>query len=234
MGVNMLKKIICGILVIMCAVFSLSAQQREQPEQRERTIEELYLSQSIELQLIRNQVASNDWEVRSLAIQSLRNMAQEGRINEDNSAVFLILEEVAKPIEQGGNQKNFNLIRREACSILGDVGGARSQQILLEVLSLDREPTVLSEAVYALGKIGSDPTGIVLTKMMYLLHNENVKTTPDNNFAYATLLSIGKLIKGKDGIKAADQIGPLIELLGCNYKKEVKRKAMEIIFQLQS
>jgi HEAT repeat protein len=234
------KKIICGILLAAFAVFSLSAQQQQQqqqqrPEQqRERTIEELYLSQNIELQLIRNQASSNDWELRSMAIQNLRSMANDGRITADNPGAFIILEEMAKPIEQGGNTRNFNLIRREACNILGDVGGARSQQILLEVLSLDREPTVLSEAVYALGKIGTDPTGIIVTKMMALLHNENVKLTPDNNFAYATLLSIGKLAKGKDGIKAADQIGPLIELLGCNYKKEVKRKALEVISELQS
>ena len=222
-------------MVMATLVFSLEAQQSRQPEQREqRTIEEIYLSQNIELQLIRSQASSYDWEVRNMAIQSLRNMANEGRINEDNPGAFLILEGMAKPIEQGGNTKNFNLIRREACSILGDVGGQRSQRILLDVLAMDREPTVLSEAVYALGKIGTDPTGMVMARMMHLLHNENVKPTPDNNFAFATLLSIGKLAKGKDGIKAADQIGPLIELLGSNYKKEVKYKALEIIYELQS
>jgi hypothetical protein len=226
----MLKKILCVCVVMGCMLFSLAAQQQE----RGRTIEELYLSQNIELQLIRNQASSNDWEVRSLAIQNLRNMANENRISEENPGGLIILEEMAKPIEQGGNTRNFNTIRREACSILGDVGGKRSQRILLDVLSMDKEPMVLAEAVYALGKIGRDENGEVMAKMMWLLHNENVKTTPDNNFAYSTLLSISKIAKGQDGVKAVETLGALIEVLGCNYKKEVKRKALEVIYELQS
>ena len=232
MGVYMIKKTVLSIMILLCYGFSLSAQQQRK-DGRERTIEEMYLSQHIELQLIRSQATSNDWEVRSLAIQSLRNMANDGRLNEDNPGAFAILSELAKPIEQGGNMKTFNLIRKEACTILGEVGGARSQQILLEVLSLDKEPTVLSEAVYALGKIGSDPNGMVFTTMMHLLNNENAKRSPDNNFAFATLLTVQKLAKGKDGIKAADQIGPLINVLTSNYIREVKRKAMEVIYDLQ-
>jgi HEAT repeat protein len=235
----MLKRTTAFVMIMLiCAVFSLGAQQQQgqqqqgQEQQRERTIEELYLSQNIELQLIRNQAASNDWEIRSMAIQNLRSMANEGRITEDNPGAMIILEDMAKPVEQGGNTRNFNVIRREAVSILGDVGGKRSKQILMDVLSLDKEPMVLAEAVYALGKIGIDDKGEVMTKLMYLLHNENVKPTPDNNFAFATLLSIERLAKG-DGIKAADQLAPLLELLGSNYKSDVKRKALEVIYALQ-
>ncbi|MDR1932239.1 MAG: HEAT repeat domain-containing protein [Spirochaetales bacterium] len=234
----MFKKILCVCAIICCALFSLTAQQSQSgqsgQEERGRTIEELYLSQNIELQLIRNQASSNDWEVRSLAIQNLRNMATEGRISEENPGGLVILEEMAKPIEQGGNTRNFNTIRREACNILGDVGGKRSQRILLDVLNVDKEPMVLAEAVYALGKIGRDENGEVLVRLMSLLHTENVKLTPDNNFAYSVLLSISKIAKGQDGIKAPEALGPLLELLGSNYKKEVKKKALEVIYELQS
>jgi hypothetical protein len=37
----------------------------------------MYLSQNIELQIIKNQAQSNDWEVRNLAIQSLRTWQQK-------------------------------------------------------------------------------------------------------------------------------------------------------------
>jgi HEAT repeat protein len=218
--------------MLLCVVFAAGAQQ-QQDQQRERTIEELYLSQNIELQLIRNQASSTDWEVRSMAIQSLRNMQAEGRIGEDNPGAMVILEEMAKPIEQGGNTRNFNLIRRDAVNILGDVGGKRSKQALMEILTIDRDDMVRAEAVHALGRVGIDEKGEVLTKIMDILHKENVKATPNSNFAFASLLSIEKLAKAQGGLKAADQIGPLIEVLGANYGPEVKRKCMEVIYALQ-
>jgi HEAT repeat protein len=227
-----MKRILC-VSVILCGLLvCVSAQQAQQ--ERGRTIEELYLSQNIELQLIRNQASSYDWESRSLALQSLRNMVNEGRLSEDNPGGLVILEEMAKPIEQGGNTLNFNTIRREACNILGEIGGKRSQRILIDVLNVDKEPMVRSEAIYALGKIGRDESGEVLIKMMAMLHSENVKKTPDNNFAYSILLSTVKIAKGQDGVKSPEALGPLIELLGCNYTPEVKRKALEVIYELQS
>jgi HEAT repeat protein len=210
--------------------FSLAAQQQQPaPGNRERTIEELYLSQNIELQLIRNQAVSNDWALRDLAIQNLRMMAEEGRINEENAGGLIILEELSKPQEQGGNTKNFNTVRRDACNILGQVGGKRSQQILLDVLTIDKEPMVLAEAVYALGKIGRDENGEVITRLMWLLHRENVKAAPDNNFAFSTLLAIEKIGKGADGIKAPESLNTLIEVLEANYIRDVKIKALDVI-----
>ncbi|MDR1180115.1 MAG: HEAT repeat domain-containing protein [Spirochaetales bacterium] len=230
----MSKKIVCMCIVACCVLFSLTAQQtggQTEPE-RTRTIEELYLSQNLELRLIRDQASSTDWEDRSMAIQNLRAMQSEGRLDENNSGAMTILEEMAKPIEQGGNTRNFNIIRREAVNLLGDVGGKKSKQILMEVLDLDRDSLVRAEAVYALGKIGIDERGEVLTQIMDTLHRENVKPTPNDNFAYAVLLAIEKLAKSSGGLKAVDQLGPLNELLRCNYKQEVKRKCKEVIYVL--
>ncbi|MDR2588184.1 MAG: HEAT repeat domain-containing protein, partial [Spirochaetales bacterium] len=218
------KKMIFVILAaaLVFPALSLSAQDRTQ------TIEERYLNQKIELQIIGRQANSNDWEIRSMALQNLRNMVDEGRITEDDAAAMTVLETLSKPQEQGGNLRNFNTIRREACELLGSVGGKKSQLLLLDVLALEKEPMVLAEAAYALGKIGKDENGAVMTRLSWLLHHENVKKAPDDNFANSTLIAMEKIAKGADGIKAPDILDVLIEALGSNYIPEVKSRARQV------
>ena len=223
---------VCIFLVGAYPIFPQNSKAPAPERGRERTIEELYLSQNIELQIIKNQAQSNDWEVKNLAIQSLRAMAADKRINDENPGAFLILESLAKQ-EQGPNTKNFNLIRKDACNILGEIGGERAQRILLDVVMTDTEPMVLAEAVYALGRIGKDPKGDVLNRMVWVLHKENMKATPDNNFAFATLLAIEKLAKSDDGIKNPETLGVLIEILEANYIRDVKLKAIDVIYKLR-
>lgn len=226
-----------NMILVLFLVFSaavLFAQNAENSAKRdkERTIEELYLSQNIELQLIKNQALSNEWELKDLAIQNLRAMAADGRINDDNPGGFIILESLAKQ-EQPVNTRNFNLVRKDACNILGDIGGERSQRILIDVLMTDKETMVLSEAVYALGKIGKDKDGNVMNRLMWILHKENMKATPDNNFAFSTLLAVEKIAKSEDGIKHPETLNILIEILEKNYLKDVKLKAIDVIYKMR-
>ena len=182
--------------------------------------------------MIRNQALSNDWELRMLALQNLRSMAADGRLTADNPAAFAVLEQLSKQ-EQSSNTKNFNLVRREACNILGEIGGERSQHILLEVMMNDQEPMVLAEAAYALGRIGSDKNGEVINKLMWILHKENIKPAPDNNFAFSTLLTIEKLAKSSEGIKHPEALNVMIEILESNYIRDVKMKTLDVIYKLR-
>jgi hypothetical protein len=91
---------------------------------------------------------------------------------------------------------------------------------------------VLAQAVYALGKIGRDDKGEVMAFLMWLLHHENVKRTPDDNFANSTLIAIEKIAKGADGMKAPEALDVLIEVLGSNYIPEVKSRARQVIAAL--
>lgn len=230
-------KLKISILALAACIVALpaSAQQNQGTvsAQKSQTIEELYLSQNIELQMVRNQALSNDWELRSLALQTLRSMAGDGRITEENPGAFPILENLAKR-ERGPNTKNFNLIRREACNILGEIGGERSQRILLDVLMDDNEPMVLAEAVYGLGRIGSDRNGEVFNKLMWILQKENRKPAPDNNFAFSTLLTIEKIGKSENGIKNPETLNVLIDVLESNYIRDVKMKALDVIYKIRS
>lgn len=228
---------IAVLFVVALSILALPAFSQSQPASKqettgkEKTIEELYLTQNIELQMIRNQAISNDWRVKDLAIQNLRAMASDKRISDENPGGFVILETLAKQ-EPGPNTKNFNLIRKDACSILGDIGGTRAQKILVDVLMADDEPMVLAEAVYALGKIGNDKDGEIFNRMMWILHKENSKPTPDNNFAFASLLTIERIGKSSDGFKHPEALNILIEMIESNYIRDVKLKAADVISKL--
>jgi hypothetical protein len=56
---------------------------------------------------------------------------------------------------------------------------------------------------------------------------------PDNNFAFATLLSIEKLARSEDGLKNPESIGVLVEVLEANYIRDVKLKAVDVIYKLR-
>ncbi len=224
------KKLLASFFLFACVLAGMAMAQTAPG--RDRTIEELYLSQNIELQMIRNQALSNDWELRMLALQNLRAMSAEGRFGGDNSAAFSVLEQLSKQ-EQPTNTKNFNLVRREACNLLGEIGGEKSQKILLDVMMNDQEPMVLAEAAYALGRIGGDKNGEVLGKLMWVLHKENIKPAPDNNFAFATLLAIEKLAKSEDGLKHPEALNVMIEIMESNYIRDVKMKTLDVIYKLR-
>lgn len=224
--------LVLGLALIISPIFSQNQSSSKQASTgKEKTIEELYLTQNIELQIIRNQATSSDWRVKDLAIQNLKAMASDKRISDENPGALIILETLAKQ-EQGPNTKNFNLIRKDACSILGDVGGTRAQKILIDVMMSEDEPMVLAEAVYALGKIGNDKDGEVFNRMMWILHKENSKPTPDNNFAFASLLTIEKIGKANEGVKHPEALNILIEMIESNYIRDVKLKAADVISKL--
>ena len=233
MGMKYMLAALIAILLLGGPVFSQTlAPAGGQNKDRARTIEDLYLSQNVELQILRNQALSNDGDIKLLALQSVRSMVKDGKISEDNPGAFAIVEYLAVP-ERGPTVGNFPMVRREACSILGEVKSDRSKRILLEVLKSDAEPMVLAEAVYSLGQIGLNKDGEVTEGVMWALHRENVKATPDNNFAFAAILAIERISKSESGIKKPELLGALIEILESNYIKDVKLKAIDVIYKMR-
>jgi len=91
---NKLSVLTLGIILLASPL--LVAQDEGDDEQAaDQTIEELYLSQDIELQIVRGQALSNDREMKLLALQTIRQMVQDGSLSEDNPGLFTVLESLA-------------------------------------------------------------------------------------------------------------------------------------------
>jgi HEAT repeat protein len=218
----------------------LAQNQAEGEQPAEQTIEELYLSQDIELQIIRGQALSNDREMKLLALQTIRQMVQEGSLSEDNPGLFTVLESLAtegtaRQVRSGGAViNNYPDIRRQATQLLGEVGGDRAKEVLIDVLQDDPETMVLSEAVYALGVIGENDDNRAIRHITRVLSVQNASETPDNNLAYASLLAIEKIAQSQGGLSDPEAINAILGVAGGSYIQAVRLKAVDVLSNLRS
>ncbi len=215
-----MKRILGAILaLIILAAGTAFAQSSD--NQRPATIEELYLSQEIEIQIISSQARSNDRDSKLLAIETIRKLYDSGDLT-ITPELFTVIESLAtegtsREVRSAGRVVNyFPVVRKEAAVLLGDIGGPGAGNVLLEMVREDPEPMVLAEAVYALGKIGLNEGNRVTDHLVYVLTRENAKAAPDNNLALATLLSLEKLVDQGVALDS-DTIGLIIDI-STNYR----------------
>ena len=217
------------VLVIPMAAFS----QTETPS---RTIEDLFLSQDVELQILRSQALGDDPEMKRLALRNIRTMIEQGS---QADGVYIVLEALAsegvgRQIRSGGSvANNFPLIRREATELLGQVGGERAKNTLVRVLRDDPEPTVLAEAAYALGLIGLNENNEVSDRLVRALQVENTSPTPDNNLAFSIILSLERISQRNGGLADAEVINTLLETASSPYMRAVRVRAIEAIVNMR-
>lgn len=235
------KLSVLTLAIIVLASPLLVAQDEGDDEQAaDQTIEELYLSQDIELQIVRGQALSNDREMKLLALQTIRQMVQDGSLSEDNPGLFTVLESLAtegtaRQVRSGGAViNNYPDIRRQATALLGEVGGTRAKEVLIDVLQDDPETMVLSEAVYALGVIGENDDNRAIRHITRVLSVENAAEAPDNNLAYASLLAIEKIAVAQGGLSDPEAINAILGVAGGSYIQAVRLKAVDVLSNLRS
>ncbi|MCF7938869.1 MAG: HEAT repeat domain-containing protein [Spirochaetales bacterium] len=226
------------LALILALTLPVFAQEDEEGEQ-EKTIEELYLSRNAEVQIVRYQANSQDRDTKMLALQTLRSMHEAGRIDPDDPLVMNVVDNLAsegvdRQIRENKRVTNyFPEIRRQAAGLLGDIGGELAVQSLRDIMTSDPEPMVLSEAAYALGKIGSDQSGEATEVIAWALNRENSKRKPDDNFAFAALLATEKLAESNGGLNDPELFDAILEINSANYIKTVKLKAIDVIYNLR-
>lgn len=215
------------VLLVVVAGF-VPAQSGGEP-----TIEELYLSQDLQVQIIRSQALSNDRDMKLLALQSIRDMGNEGSPEVMAILTSLVGEGTMRQVRSNGAVINYYPeVRRSAAEILGDIGGERSKDILLDVVMEDPEPMVLAEAIYALGRIGINEDNEVTDRLVYVLRRENARVTPDNNLAYATLLGLEKLAQAGSQLDA-EAVNLILEVATGGYISTVRLKALDVLRTLR-
>jgi HEAT repeat protein len=198
-----MKKMILfiGMVLLTLPLFS--------QEEEEQTIEELYLQHSMQQQIIQAEAYSNDMDMKLIAISDIQAMVENGEIAEDDYFTLQILydlgqEGVTREIrEQGHVINDFPIVRKEACRLLGEVGGDQARTYLINILLNDPEPMVMSEAIIAIAKCGLDEKGDAQRAMASSMYRQSA-TMKDNNFAVAYMNSIELLVK--DGYKITDPI----------------------------
>lgn len=202
------------------------------------SIEELYLSQEVEVQVLRTQAMSNSRETKLMALQNIRQMVEDKRLTADNRDIMLLLEAMAgegvfRVTRSDGAVANyFPDVRREAVQLLGKVGGKDAKNVLQKVALEDKEPMVLAEAVYAMAIMATSDDKDMLQYLTKVMQRNNARVAPDNNLAFASLLAIEKLSKKFKGIADPELIGALLDTASGVYLKDVRMKAIQVISAL--
>jgi hypothetical protein len=223
-----------ALVLVFLTTFSLAAQQGNE---REQTIEDIFL-QSIEMRILNELARGTDRDTKMEALNSLEAMLDDGRIQEGDQEVHYILDSLS--LEGTGTQyreggrlvNNFPDVRRRAAELMGKMGGVNAKDSLINVLLADDEPMVKAEAAYALGELGYNENDQVSQALSWAILNDNI-LTPDNNFAFATLLAFEKIIDSNGELSDASVFRALVRISSGNYIRPVKQKAQEVIKKLQ-
>lgn len=203
----------------------------------EGTIEEFYL-QSLEMQIIREQAVQLDRDMKLLALDNIEQLLEEGKVGNGDAEVHYLLDYLAN--EGVGHQvrennrlvNDFPIVRKEACALLGKLGGEDAKNTLVTILNGDAEPMVLSEAVYQLGVIGLNDNNEASRAIAAAVNRQNI-VNPSDNFAYASLLAFQKLAVANGGLQDPDAFRAIISIAQGPYIWEVRVKANEVLSELR-
>ena len=223
------------ILTAFIATGSLSADESEQ------TIEELYLQSQVKVKIIKAEADSIDRDMKMIALQDIEEMVGDGQISGDDKQMIGILSSLGSEgisnqvIEQGAVINDFPMVRKEACRILGEVGGDYARDALVNVLISEPEPMVMSEAVVALSKVGPDEQGVVLAVIADSMRSQTA-LNKDNNFANAFILAIDNLAQNNGGVDDLRVFEELTKIADprSGYITVVRKKAFELLKSLQN
>lgn len=236
-----MRRLLLGVLIVGTSL-TLAAQSPS--DNRPITIDELYLSREIEIQILASQARAADRESKLDALDTIESLIEEGSVGEDNDQFMFVLEQLATEgtsrtvLEGGAVVNNFPDVRWRAAELLGEVGGERSRNILVGLLADEPEPTVQSAAIYSLGQIGMLDRNVI-GRITQVLRRNNAAVNPDNNLAFAILLAIEDLaeansgLNAEDGTTSVDLILSIVEMQQANYIRQVRDKAREVLQTLR-
>lgn len=203
----------------------------------EPTSEELNL-QDQAMGIVTEEATDLRVDFKLMALAGIREMVDNGTVAKNSTAVLDTLaylsEEGSRRQSRDGSQviNNFPEVRREACNLLGRIGGKEADVILMRVMFHDNDPIVLSEAAYALGKIGLNE-GKLASQHIALAVTRVDARLPDNNFAYASLLAFEKLARKNNGLDDVTAVRAIMSISQGAYVNIVKQKALQLLSDLK-
>ena len=225
--------LLLGLLLLPALGFAQASTSTAPAGQK--TVEELRLQSSVEVQVIASLVAENNRSDKLKALEFIRAMIDKGKATEKSADVIALLEELGAEgtsklvVENRRVTNDFPEVRREAAELLGQIGGDASREALLNMALKDKEPMVVSEAVYSLGEIGGgDQTARVEAVITNLVKSQDT-IRPDSNFAFAAAAALEMLGKKDNGNVSQEVFAALIRIQNGNYIRPVREKAKQVL-----
>jgi hypothetical protein len=227
------KRIISAAALFIAAV-SLAAGQ-ESGSGRELSVEESYLQESVELMVIRETSRSDNRDQKQIAIRYIGDAIKRGNTGEDvrGALEYLSMEGVmSKARENGRLINNYPDVRKDAATLLGELGTPEAKDTLIRICVADPEPMVLQAAVASLGKIGMNDNGETVAAIAWIVTRFDV-LNPDNLLALSAVDAFDKIAAKNNGIKDPNAIRMLIRIAGGPYIRPVRERAEQVLENLR-
>jgi HEAT repeats len=238
-GVHMKKTLpfLFGLLLIPFLSFAQTAPDAASTSSApgQKTVEEKKLQSGVEVQVISSLVTENDRGGKVKALELIRDMIDKGKATDKNIDVVGLLEELSaegtskRVVENRRLINDFPEVRREAAELLGQIGGDQAREILINIALQDKEPMVVSEAVYSLGEVGAGDQAARVESTITNLVKAQDSVRPDSNFAFAAAAALEMLGKKNNGKVSPDVFAALIRIQNGNYIRPVREKAKQVL-----
>ncbi len=222
--------LLLGLLLVPAGLFAQTADKGTQ-----KTVEDVYLQSSVEVQVVRSLVAEQGRSEKLKALDFIAKMVENGKVNDKSVDVIALLEQLGgegttSEIRQNGRVINdFPEVRRQSAELLGQIGGDKSREVLINMAIKDPEPMVISEAVYSLGLIGGGDQAARVESVITNLVKTQDAIRPDSNFAFAAISALEMLGKKNNGKVSQEVFAALIRIQNGNYITPVRKKAEAVL-----
>ena len=193
------------------------------------TVEQAYLN-SIEGVMIKEMVAAEGRDSKSVALQYIEDALNQGRQSEDIQVALstLATEGLSTVVREDGRiVNNYPDIRRRACELLGQMGTDKAKDTLVTVMYTDNEPSVITAAVKSLGEIGKNDNDEVFNMINWIARKFDT-VNPTSSLALEILNTFekmsGSIINKKDMFETVMRIAN-----NYSYVTPVRTRAYEVM-----
>jgi hypothetical protein len=143
-----MKKLNVFFLALLLPVSLVTGQEGG----REMSVEEAYLQEAVDLMVIQ-EASRGGRDQQMIALTYIGEAIDRGNRGEEicEALEYLAMEGVMSKARENGRLVNdFPDVRRQAARYLGELGSPEAKNTLIRLVSADREPMVLQEAVRSL------------------------------------------------------------------------------------
>jgi len=229
--------IIAVVMLVLPVMVKAQTQTGSSSGDREMSVEQSYLQESVELMIIselsRSYPPSRD--MKMVALEYIGEAIDRGnKSDEIRSALeYLSLEGVVNVSRENGRViNNFPDVRKAAVAYLGKLGTAEAKDTLLKVVNRDTEPMVITEAIRSLGIIGMNNADEVTTTIALTVSRFNM-LNPDNFMALSALDAFSRIAAANNGIKDRFVVETILKISDGAYIRPVQDRAKELITELR-
>jgi plasmid stability protein len=224
-----------GFILVLGTFAAVSPAWGQSPQSAnsngEKSVEESYLQDSIELAIIREQSHSENWDGQMVALEYISEAIDNGNKNDEIRAAleYMGLEGIANIMRENGRiVNNFPDVRARAADYLGELGTAEAKDALIRMLLADNEPWVLSEAVKSLAKIGINDDEETVRTIAWIIRRYDT-IGPNDILAKSALEAFDTFARNNNGIKDYSTIQAIMRIRDGRYIRPVKEKAREVL-----